>query len=77
MLRAKKIWKLQRPLYTNMPVLEVLAYTEGKDNQAFIAMTDTEIHELFGDNLKLYVKAKVNKRTGILEVDKILGDQSW
>lgn len=72
---GKQIWKLQRPLYTNMPVLEVLAYTEDRKHEAFIAMTDYEIVELFGDNLKLYVKGKVKK--GILVVDKILEEQSW
>jgi len=71
------IWKLQRPLATNQPVAEVLAYTEDRDNTAFIAMTDTEIDQLFGDELKLYVKAKVNKKTGILEVKKIVGWQDW
>jgi hypothetical protein len=74
---SKKIWKLQRPLYTNMPVLEVLAYTEDRKSEAFIPMTDYEIEELFGDNLKLYVKAKVNRKTGMLEVDKILEEQAW
>ena len=73
---GKQIWKLQRPLYTNMPVLEVLAYTEDKKRQAFIAMTDYEIAELFGDEFKLYALAKVNRR-GILEVKKIVEEQDW
>lgn len=72
---GSKIWKLQRPLYTNMPVLEVLAYTEDRKHEAFIPMMDYEIVELFGDELKLYVKAKVKK--GNLVVDKILEEQSW
>lgn len=74
---SRQIWKLQRPMATNMPVLEVMAYTEGKENLAFIPLSEKEIDEIFGDELKIYVKAKVNKHTGILEVKKRVPDQWW
>lgn len=77
-LSMASIWKLQRPILEKyIPVLEIMAYTEGRKDTAFIPMTDKEVAELFGDEFKLYVKAKVNKKTGILEVKKIVGWQDW
>lgn len=71
----RQIWKLQRPLMTNMPVLEVMAYTEGRENMALIPMTDYEIEELFGDELKVYVSGRVVK--GILHVKKRVAERDW
>jgi hypothetical protein len=71
----RTIWKLQRPLATNMPVLEVMAYTEGHENVSLIPMTDYEIKELFGDELKVYVSGRVIN--GILHVKKRVKERDW
>ena len=74
-MRAK-IWKLQRPLFYSGEA-EVMAYTEGKKRLAMIPMSEEAIAELFDDELKIYVKAKVNKKTGMLEVDNFVEEQPW
>lgn len=66
--RKKKIWKLQRPLMGNMPVVEAMAYTKEQDRICFVAMTEDEMEELFGENAKAYVWGYINKR-GVLEID--------
>ena len=71
------IWKLQRPLVTNSSSHDVMAYTEDKEDLAFINMTQEQIDEVFGDELKIYVEAKVNKKTGMLVADRIVEEQDW
>jgi hypothetical protein len=54
-----------------------MAYTEDKEDLAFINMTQEQIDEVFGDELKIYVEAKVNKKTGMLVADRIVEEQDW
>lgn len=75
MFKRKQIWKLQRPLATNDPYPCVMAYTEGKVQMAMIPMPDEMMDEIFGDELKIYVRGTVVN--GILKVDKIVEEQDW
>lgn len=70
-----EIWKLQRPLFTNGDYLEVMAYTEGREQVAMIPFTTELIDEVFGDEPKVYVKGKVKR--GNLVVDEIVEEQPW
>lgn len=71
----KKIWKLQRPMFTNGDYNEVMAYTEDKEDLAIIPMPKDVIEKLFDDELKIYVKAKV--KNGNLVVDRQVEEQVW
>ena len=70
-----KIWKLQRPLATNEEFPTVMAYTKGKKNMAMIPMGEELIEELFGDEVKLYAKARVVN--GVLKVKHLVEEQVW
>lgn len=70
-----QIWKLQRPLATNRDELMVLAYTEGKQRIAQIPMAEEIIDDIFGDDLKIYVKGTV--KNGVLKIKKRIEDQPW
>lgn len=70
-----KIWKLQRPIVTNDPFPTVMAYTENKANMAMIPMGEELMDELFGDELKVYVKATV--KNGVLKVKRRVPEQDW
>lgn len=75
MLFKRKIWKLQRPLASNEEFPTVMAYTEGKANMAIIPMPEEMIDELFGDEPKIYARAKV--KNGVLNVREIVEEQDW
>lgn len=70
-----EIWKLQRPLFASGGVGEVMAYTEGKKNLALIPLPPEMVEEVFGDEPKVYVWAKVVK--GNLSVDSYAEEQAW
>lgn len=71
-----KIWKLQKPiLIEHLPVLEVMAYREGKEDMNIIPFTSELIEEVFGDKHKVYVKGDVVD--GQLIVHEFVEEQSW
>lgn len=72
-----KIWKLQKPLFSSgfSGLPEVMAYTEGHENMAMIPMAQEFIDEIFGDELKIYVKATV--KNGVLKVKHQVEEQDW
>lgn len=72
-----KIWKLQKPLLGPGPsgLPEILAYTKGHKNMAMIPMAQEFIDEIFGDELKIYVKATV--KNGVLKVKHQVEEQDW
>lgn len=73
---GKQIWKLQRPLFSSAGEYgEILAYTEGKENEAIIPVTMEIIDELFGDEAKIYVTAEVID--GNLSIDELVEEQPW
>lgn len=72
--RKYRAWKLQRPMYSQQPVQELLCYTANGE-WAYIPMIDYEIHELFGNELKIYVLARIVD--GKLHVKKILKGENW
>jgi len=69
-----EIWKLQRPMFTN-GLIEVMAYTEDKEQMAFIKMDKKTIKKLFGDEYKIYVLAENNHKD--LVIDCIVEEQDW
>lgn len=75
MVKTLDIWKLQRPLFTNGDYCEVLAYTYGKERQAFIRFTEKEIEQVFGDEVKVYVAATVKR--GNLVIEDLVEEQDW
>lgn len=76
MPKAKyEIWKLQRPLSSTEPNPGVMAYTEGRGNLAIIPVPEETIKDIFGSELKIYVKAKVVN--GILDVECLVPNQDW
>jgi len=72
-----KIWKLQKPLFdsTGGDFPQVMAYTENKNQMSTIPMGQDIIDEIFGDELKIYVKATV--KNGILKVKRRVPEQDW
>jgi len=70
-----KIWKLQRPIVSNEEFPTIMAYTEGKENVAMLPMPEDIMDELFGDELKIYVYARVVN--GILKMKHITEEQEW
>lgn len=70
-----QVWKLQRPLVSSAGLHQVLAYTENKEQTAFIDMDQELMDELFEDEPKVYVLASVVK--GNLSVKEILEEQDW
>lgn len=75
MFSRKQIWKLQRPIRTNEDFPTIMAYTENKAQMAMIPMDEEIIDELFGDELKIYVRGTVVN--GVLKVSRIVGEQGW
>lgn len=75
MFRRTKIWKLQRPLHSNDDVPMVMAYTEDRENLAMLPMPEEAIDEVFGDERKIYVRARVVN--GILKVKRRVAEQDW
>lgn len=77
MFKRYHIWKLQRPIIANGEhgMNTVMAYTEDKAQMAMIPLGLEIMDELFGDELKIYVRATV--KNGILKVDEIVEEQDW
>lgn len=75
MFARYKIWKLQRPLMTSEDVPMVMAYTEEKEDMAMIPMPEEYIDELFGDELKVYVRANV--KNGVLNIKNRVEEPDW
>lgn len=75
LFRRYKIWKLQRPLYTNGDYNTIMAYTEGHENMAMIPMTEEIMDILFEDEPKVYVKARVVN--GLLKVKRRVEEPDW
>jgi len=75
MFQKHKIWKLQRPLVSNEEFPTVMAYTEGRENVAMLPMPEEIMDDLFGDELKIYVKAKVVN--GVLKMKHLVEEQDW
>lgn len=77
MLRRTKIWKLQKPIVdsTGGDFPTVMAYTENRQNMAMIPMSPEIINELFGDELRVYARARVVN--GVLKVKRLVEEQPW
>lgn len=73
--KATTIWKLQRPIATNGSYGDIMAYTEDQSQTAIIPLDEATIHELFGDEYRIYVLGKVKQ--GNLVIDKVIEDQPW
>lgn len=71
----QKVWKLQRPLYMTGDYYEIMAYTEGKFQMAFITIDEETMKRLFGDEDKIYVVGTVKR--GNLVVDEVIEEQPW
>lgn len=71
----EQIWKLQRPLFSSDGSLEVMAYTEEREQVAIIPLPQEVVDEVFGDELKIYVRGKV--KDGNLAVSKVMPEQDW
>lgn len=75
MFQLNKIWKLQRPLLDTREIDLVMAYTENNEQMAMIPMPEEFIDELFQDESKIYVKAKIVN--GVLKVKHKIESQDW
>lgn len=75
MFNRYKIWKLQRPIVTSEDVLMIMAYTEEKEDMAMLPMPAEFMDELFGDELKVYVRASV--KNGVLNIKHLVEEQDW
>lgn len=53
----------------------ILAYTENKQRQALIPLPEEMISDLFGEEVKIYVKASV--KNGVLKIKKRVAEQEW
>lgn len=69
------IWKLQRPIFTNGSMTEVMAYTYNKENVKIIDMNEADMDVLFGDELKVYVAAEVRGKN--LYIEDYVEGQDW
>lgn len=70
-----KIWKLQRPIVTNGNYNEIMAYPEDRSTTALIPLDEKTINELFGDELKIYVRGYV--KDGNLNIDRKVSERDW
>lgn len=70
-----QIWKLQKPLFTTGGYNDILAYTEGKKKTAVVPVADEDIDFLFGDEPKVYVRARIKR--GNLQILEIIEEQDW
>lgn len=75
MFKKHQIWKLQRPLASNEESPLVMAYTKKKTSMAMMPMPNEMVEEIFGEELKIYVKARIVN--GILKVKRRVEDQEW
>lgn len=70
-----RIWKLQRPLFSTEEIPSVMAYTKNKKYTAMVPMSDEQMDDLFGEELKIYIKGSV--KNGVIIVKHRVEDQDW
>lgn len=59
-MKIYDIWKIQRPLFASDGDLHTcLGYTQDRENTALITMTEDDMDQLFGDDIKAYVFGEV------------------
>lgn len=71
----ERIWKLQRPLFSSDGNLEVMAYTEEREQVVIISLPQEVVDEVFGDELKIYARGKI--KNGNLAVREVVPEQDW
>ena len=71
---SKHLFKIQRPLSSSdeQGMTECLVYNEDRSIMGQIPMSK-DIFELFGDEVKLYVKGSMSK-AGTLNIDAVQAD---
>lgn len=75
MIQRYKVWKLQRPIVTNEYFPTIMAYTEGRRDVAMLPMPVEVMDEVFGDELKIYVLARVVN--GVLKIKRQVPEEDW
>lgn len=68
------IFKLQRPLATNLETPYILIYDQTRKIERFV-IYDEETAKIFGDLPKVYVEGKIRDNT--LIVDRVVPEQDW
>lgn len=82
-MRRKKIkteiFKIQKPLVSNLATPEVLAYNKDRSIEVFVPMDSKDIEALFEDDLKQYWEGHLARSMGgtHLVLDRQVGDEDW
>lgn len=75
----KVIFKLQKPIYSNMEMPEVLCYNKDRSITISMPMPQEDVALMFGDDLKQYWDAEVivaNETNNVI-LQKRVKDQDW
>jgi hypothetical protein len=73
------IFKIQKPVATNVDPPEVLVYNQDRSITQSIPMPKEDIDAIFGDDLKQYWEAEIIEAndTKNLMLRQKVGDQDW
>lgn len=71
------ILKVQRPLASNDPAPHVLVYNEDRSVMEQMTLADESLYEWFGDDFKMYVRARLWADGTLQLVARIFEEPSW